>query len=510
MGKKDADDEEDEEEEGALPRDSHTPPEHAMMPQHMQHSQFQHIRHTASMSPPIGNGVPFQQRGPSPQPPHHLSRPNSRVGHIRRPSSNLAPPQPYPSQAPPPQNNYAYMPNPPFYNPQAQQMAPKPQPTPPAVQYQFTHPMPTNAQVQYMQEQQRRQSMPPMPQQQQQQQQQQHQQQHPQQQMQHQQPPQQQQQQQQPPPPPPPQVSQPPQERPQQPTITVPSPPQHNDFQSPPLPQPKPLHASARHSIFTPIDDSQSMLAAHWGSSSNTMNQAPYIKQENRSLSIDVAAMSRPQPNGEHKPLPQASQSLPIQQPPQRTQSTSSMSAIPPPSRTNSLRMSESKPRLRVQIPSEQSDAGSATADSSPKDSGTTGATPGRSTDASHSSGVVLPPPSPSANSLLSAGATGPPNPFARPPPPSNSNSYNSRNDIETPISALPSRFVEGNLLPSPSSFYPDWNFGRDSNMLPSPLNFQTPVAPSGPSFARDDSTERKRKTSDQGSDDGSQKRIKT
>ena len=53
-------------------------------------------------------------------------------------------------------------------------------------------------------------------------------------------------------------------------------------------------------------------------------------------------------------------------------------------------------------------------------------------------------------------------------------------------------------LLPSPSSFYPEWGFGRDSNMLPSPLTFQTPVDPNGPSFARDNSAERKRKTSDQ------------
>lgn len=465
-----------------------------MMPLHMQHSQFQHIRNTAPpMSPPIGNGVPFQQRGPSPQPPHHMSRPNSRLGHIRRPSSNLAPPQPYPSQAPPPPNNYAYMPNPPFYNPQATQMAPKPQNTPPAPQYQFTQPMPGHMQAQqYMQQEPRRQSMPLVHQQQPQQ-----------------APPPQQQQQL-----PPPQVSQPQQqERLPQPTITVPSPPpQENNFQSPPLPQPKPLHASARHSIFTPIDDSQSMLAAHWGSS-NSINpprsEVPFIKQENRSQSIDVAAMSRTQPNGNSPPQPQPAQ-MPSQQVPQRTQSTSSMPAIPPPSRTNSLRIGgESKPRLRVQIPSEHSDAGSATADSSPKDSGTTGATPGRSTDASHSSGVVLPPPSPSANSLLSAGASGPPNPFARPPPPSNSNSYGSRNDMETPISALPSRFVENNLLPSPSSFYPEWGFGRDSNMLPSPLNFQTPVVPNGPSFSRDDSADRKRKPSEDGSDTGSQKRLK-
>jgi MADS-box transcription factor len=82
---------------------------------------------------------------------------------------------------------------------------------------------------------------------------------------------------------------------------------------------------------------------------------------------------------------------------------------------------------------------------------------------------------------------------------------------METPISALPSRFVENGLLPSPSSFYPEWGFGRgDSNMLPSPLTFQTPVVQNGPSFARDDSAdrERKRKTSDDGSESG-QKRIK-
>jgi MADS-box transcription factor len=56
--------------------------------------------------------------------------------------------------------------------------------------------------------------------------------------------------------------------------------------------------------------------------------------------------------------------------------------------------------------------------------------------------------------------------------------------DIETPISALPSRFMSDNLLPSPSTFYPEWGFGSgrsaDGNMLPSPLNFQTPVVANG------------------------------
>ncbi|KAF3050310.1 hypothetical protein E8E11_010388 [Didymella keratinophila] len=521
MGKKDEDDE-DEDEDGAPPRDSHTPPEqHGLMPHHMQHAQaFQHVRHvTPSASPPIPNG--FQHRGPSPQPPHHLSRPNSRLdqhpGHVRR-SSNLAPPQPYPSQAPQPQPSYAYMPNPPFYNPQAAQ-----QPRgPPGPQYHYaTHPMPNPQVQQYMQQEQRRQSMPPVPQMQpspqmqptaqmqphpsQQQQQQQHQH-HQQQQIQH----QQQQHQQSHTPQPPPQQH----ERPPQPTITVPSPPAQHDFQSPPLPQPKPLHASMKHSIFTPIDDSTSMLAAHWGGGGSTVipprSDVQAIKQENRSQSIDVAGISRLQPNGAQPSQPPKASSP--QPPPQplRTQSTSAVPPIAPPTRTNSLQMDKNKPKLRVQIPSEHSDGGSATADSSPKDS-ISGQTPARSTDASHSSGVVLPPPSPSANSLLSAGATGPPNPFARPAPPTNNNSYGSSNrDMDTPISALPSRFVENGLLPSPSSFYPEWGFGRgDSNMLPSPLTFQTPVVTNGPSFARDDSADRKRKTSDGGSDT-SQKRVKT
>jgi MADS-box transcription factor len=491
MGKKDMDDDDDEEGAelmGSPPRDSHTPPEHAMMGHHFQNNpSFQHMRHgTPSASPPMHNGIPnggipFHARHASPQ-PGSMSRPDSRT-QMRRPSS-LAPPQHHYSQPPPPPNNYAYMPNPPFYNPQAAQgMAPKPLQAPPAPQPQFTHPPPTHPQIQFMQQQeQRRQSMPPAFQQQQQQQ--------------HQQ-----------------QQQQPQQERPQLPPqhhLTVPSPPQpeQNNFQSPPLPQPKPLPAAAKHSIFTPIDDSRSMLA--WGPEPPRSDFAQ-VKVESgiRAQSIDLASIPRSQSNENSPPQSFVPQMQP--QPPQRTQSTSSMPAIGPPSRTNSI--ANPRPRLKVQIPSEHSeDAGSQTGDSSPKDSSTTGATPARtSTEASHSSGVVLPPPSPSANSLLSAGATGPPNPFARPPPPTNNGSYGSRGEMDTPMSALPSRFVENNLLPSPSSFYPEWGFGRDStNMLPSPLTFQpTPVAPTGPSFGRDEPADRKRKTSDEGSEAGSQKRLK-
>lgn len=105
----------------------------------------------------------------------------------------------------------------------------------------------------------------------------------------------------------------------------------------------------------------------------------------------------------------------------------------------------------------------------------------------------MLPPPSPSvdASSVLSAGATGPPNPFARPVRQDHQNM-----NIDTPVSALPSRFMGNEFLPSPSSFYPDWNFrGNESNTLPSPLNFATPVVGTGPSFLRDDPTPHKRKS---------------
>lgn len=174
-----------------------------------------------------------------------------------------------------------------------------------------------------------------------------------------------------------------------------------------------------------------------------------------------------------------------------------------------------------MQIPEEQSDGDSASA-SSPRPSAiTTSDTPAKSTEASHSSGtgVVLPPPpsplrSPSGSAMLSAGASGPPNPFARPHPPggpSQGQSYSSNNNsIETPISALPSRFVADGLLPSPSAFYPEWNFGRsggDSNLLPSPLNLQTPVMV-GSSF-RDEDGDRKRKSPDQEGQEAA-KRVKT
>lgn len=252
------------------------------------------------------------------------------------------------------------------------------------------------------------------------------------------------------------------------------------------------------------------MLAMHWGSTntSDAPRAESSIKAEigPRSQSIDVASMQRNQVNG-NSPQPPQPRPLPTQMNgPQRTSSTSSMPSIAPPSRSDTMGSEARRPQLRVQIPSEQSDAGSTTGGSTPKDAA--GATPVKTSNENSHSSVVLPPPSPSASALLSAGATGPPNPFARPAPPVSNSQFSSRSEMDTPISALPSRFVSDQLLPSPSSFYPEWGFGRDSNMLPSPLTFQTPVNPNGPSF-RDDDTEKKRKTSE-GSDGGFPKRIKT
>ncbi|KAK8197446.1 SRF-type transcription factor RlmA [Phyllosticta capitalensis] len=501
MGKQEGDEEdEDADDAGQPPPGSHSPPEpHMLMPPHLQGQQFQHIRHTTpSGSPPVPNGVQFHQRHVSPQPPQNLSRPSSRT-HVRRPSSNLAPPQQYPPPQPP-APTYNYRPNPPFYPPQPmpQQAPPGPPPQPPQA---YPHPaLPAHPQGQqvYMQEP-RRQSMPP--------------------QFAQQAPPQPLPHPQSHPPPmtqPQPQplsqpLSQPEHLQRQQSVVPSPRPEQHN-FTSPPLPQqPKPLPAAAKNSsIFTPIDDSRSVLAQHWGPSTTQTEikvEHPPTFEPPRPQSIDVAQVTKQQHNG----------TAPLQPPrnaphhPHRTVSTSSLPTIPPPARVGSVNSEAKRPRLKVQIPDEHSEAENTQASGSPKDASTTGATPARtSTEASHSSGVVLPPPSPSASALLSAGATGPPNPFARPAPPMNHSSTNhSGEKTETPISALPSRYL-GDLLPSPSSFYPAWDYNSNSNMLPSPLTFQTPVVQNGPSFRDDPDESRKRKTSEEGSDGGQSKKVKT
>lgn len=463
-------DDDDDDEMGTPPLEDPMPREHSLPP-HLQNA----TSYMRNASPPVQvvqNGVPYQrQHTPQAQ---MISRPGSRnsVPNVRRMSGNLGPGPSHlqqVSQAPQAANGYAYpRQTPSLYNTQAVQDMPvashHPQQQAQQPQYygQLQQASAQHSQVQqaYLQEQ-RRQSLPPaFPQHERQQQQQQH----------------------------------------------MPSPPQpereqSQDDQSNRLQQPQPAKS---RSIFTPIDDSRSLLAQHWGgiSKSNTEPKSG-IKRENdtqsntRNQASKVISSSRSQ------------RETPV---PKRTNSTD----FPPPSRSSTAQSNAKRPRLKVQIPEEQSDADSATASSPRQSAVTTSDTPAKSTEASHSSGtgVVLPPPSPSASAILSAGASGPPNPFARPHPPggpSQGQSYSSNNNnIETPISALPSRFVSDALLPSPSSFYPEWNFGRsggDSNLLPSPLNLQTPVM--GGSSFRDDDGDRKRKSPDQEGQEAA-KRLKT
>lgn len=457
------------------------------IPQQLQNaaSNYSNMRR-ATASPPVPNGVTFH-RQQTPQ-PHIGSRPPSR-NNIRRTSSTLGPPpHQQATQAPPGPNGYAYIPNPPVFNHPAHPM-PVPSHLGPGQHPQYyPQPPPHHPHIQQHQayrHDQRPSSVPPSFSQQEAQQ--------------------------------PPSMSSPPQRK------QEPQRPQENQPNRIPKPNP------ANRSIFTPIDDSRSLLAQHWGIASTTTEpRSNDVKIEKdvrrvdlkteRAQSVDLTNTHRTKPSGPTPPPPRPQRGSV----PQRTQTSSAPGEIQPPSRTNSAQQGVKRPRLKVQIPSEQSDGGSATAESesSPRQSaGTAGGTPAKaSTDASHSSGVVLPPPSPSAGAILSAGAQGPRNPFARPHPPMVNAAQTSQpygnNNIETPISALPSRFVADGLIPSPSSFYPEWGFGRsgvEGNMLPSPLNFQTPVMSTGPSFLRDEDGERKRKSPEgDANEQAALKRLKT
>ncbi|KAJ5624204.1 hypothetical protein N7510_000513 [Penicillium lagena] len=498
-GKRDDDDEEDEttpapEEIQAV---QHGAP---AGPPHLQHQAgFQHINHAPSASPPIHNGLPLTRHGT----PQSHSRPTSR-NHIRRGSSNLGPQQhATPPPPPAPQNGgYAYMQNPSMYNPNVrpgqfqhyghpphqgtppmhphglppQSMPPHhqgPQHMPPhahSVGPQQQHmgmPQGSHAPAQqqaYMQESSRSSAPPPYAADNQQQ-----------------------------------QRSVPTSQGSQENTTAT---LKVEERQSPP--QPRSLSSSKSRSIFTPIDDRGSVLARHFGS-----GVPIYEPPQSEEILQKIHPPQHEPPESRGAPSSVAADTP-------RTNSISSVSDIRPPMRTNSGQLASKRPQLKVQIPSESSDHGSATAESSSRDSaGNKTLTPAKGNADNPPSGVVLPPPSPSAGAILSAGAQGPPNPFARPPPPgaASQNNYggnasnpnnngNSTSNIETPISALPSRFVSDALLPSPSSFFPEWGFGRsgpDSNMLPSPLTFPTPAVQSGPGFSRDDEPDKKRKSPDSG-----------
>ncbi|RGP79523.1 mads-box transcription other eukaryote [Fusarium longipes] len=509
-------DDDDEEDGDGTPPHGHEVVDNQMMPPHAygQHQPpFPQIRHqTPSASPPIGNGGgPFQahpghpvQRTHTPQ-PSIGSRPTSR-NDMRRMGPGMVQPPPPPGPQHP---AMSYMATPPIYN--------SPHPAPGLIPQHAPHP-------QYAYHQQ----PAPMPQ--------------------HQQHPQHQPHQQGPymddrrSPMPPAYTSQPPSQGIQAPARPTPSPqpnqqhPTSNLSQmSPPPPQPerrlqdipppplppveiktepqerpqppllntdsaiKKLPQRKSHSIFTPIEENRSILSQHLASFTSESNKsesaaaaaaANAANAANRSQSVDVAALNRAADASRSSPhIPQRAST---QTDAKRTGSLSSIpeTAPTPPSRSNSAKLPGGPggarprgPRLTVQIPDGGSEGGGSarTAESnSPRNpTETTTQVPQRHN--SQSSLVLPPPASPSASAILSAGATGPPNPFARPPPQQNVNG-------ETPVSALPSRFLTNELLPSPSSFYPDWNFrGGDSNTLPSPLNFATPVVGSGPSFLRDD-----------------------
>ncbi|RAH83769.1 hypothetical protein BO86DRAFT_34211 [Aspergillus japonicus CBS 114.51] len=544
-GKRDDDDDEDE--TTPAPEDIHpTPPNPPMIPAHIPgHPGFQHVNHAPSASPPIPNGLPFDPRHGTPQ-PQGVSRPSSR-NHLRRVSSNIGPQQHHatpPPPPPPPQNGFTYMLNPSVYNPAvAHPMAqpPRPgqfahygppgqhhQPGPPQHQHQHP-PMPPQAMPPH--------SMAPQPM--------------PQHLAPHPHPraitPQ-------PPPmaisqaphhPPVPQVAQAflteqgrasmpptfaqhePQAQPQPPrTVSLPEATAAEQMPGPMKAEgsPSPPHqrslSSKSRSIFTPIDDRGSVLARHFGVGPPTCEPGENVHLKAEAPLGNPTDVKPPKPlagkagkAGKAPPPPRAATEAPRPQP---------VADLKPPARTNNGQLPPKRPQLKVQIPSENSDRGSATGESSSRDSaGNKTLTPAKANaDTSHS-GVVLPPPSPSAGAILSAGAQGPPNPFARPAPPpgpaaQNNAAYNNNSNIDTPISALPSRFVSDALLPSPSSFFPEWGFGRsggpDSNMLPSPLTFPTPAVQTGPGFGREDNDQdKKRKSPDSGpSADGVTKKPKT
>ena len=485
---------------------SNSPSERAASLAHLQNpASFQHIKHEMPMnSPPVRNGIPHHTRLPTPQ-PLGMSRPSSRNAIQRSDSTNT---HSMPGSQPgPPHNTYAYLPNPPIFNAQSMPHSQRIQARPFADYPQVTqapYPQPPPAQMQntFIQDN-RRHSIPTIfPHQEQTQ-----------------------------------QIPQPIQQ-------SLPSRPIHHPLaetsasqaeenlqSSPVTSQARPLAPPTKsHSIFTPIDDSGSLLARRW--TSNTTTDYPPLpppsSHKHEQPVIGSASVGQGRDNEDRSSLSRSpaeepsttsgSPSLRQNSQTYRKVSLPPVGSIPPPTPgIGSFSSDPKRPRLKVQIPSEQSDGESAAADSSAKDATggpVTAATPAKaSTETSHSSGVVLPPPSPSASALLSAGAQGPPNPFARPAPPLGAGSFgnNSNSNIETPISALPSRFMPEGLLSSPSGFYPaEWGFGRDSNVLPSPLTFQTPVVANVPGFREGaNSSDDKKRKADEADDEANNKRVK-
>ncbi|RPA86906.1 hypothetical protein BJ508DRAFT_301709 [Ascobolus immersus RN42] len=242
-----------------------------------------------------------------------------------------------------------------------------------------------------------------------------------------------------------------------------PQPPKiETDMPQPPQIEKRPPVKS--RSMFTPIGPSESVLAQHWSFAHQS---------ESRSNSLEIprpANVPKESPlKSETKDSPGASTSAGSPPatggpPPAPIISERTVPIIPPPAPGK-------RPRLKVQIPiGEQAEGDEVSGSASPRTTTASTAQPATSkppTENNHAGTVVLPPPSPSVT-LVSAGHTGPANPFARPPP--------TTGPGDTPMSALPSRFTEA-LLPSPSSFFSTEWFGKGGDgMLPSPSTFQTPI----------------------------------
>lgn len=491
-------DDEDEDDDNAppSPAQEQSPPHHGVVhPLHNQpglHHMRTHSTPAASQSPPMGNGQYQPNRLSTPQPPN-ISRPGSRT-HIRRTSSNLVPQNhPHPQAAQqqmmqqPGQHQhvsygYPQQQHAPFYpqsqhQPTQQQTPPQPhhqtppqhhpQHTPPMSQHAHfnTHPPPTSNMPQlYVSDHQHRTSLPP------------HMQAH--------------------------QAH----DNAQMAQMHA-SPPPSRPFQSPPLPGhpslPPPPQASHSSGPSQPWHHhpvpAATMPALR---TERHMDEQQQQQQPPRPSSIDVGAAMRynvqDQPNsGRFGAPPAPPPSAPLR-PPLRTTSTGG--ALSQPGRVNST-ASDSKPKLRLNIPGEEPDSGTGESPS-PKDTNKTNSTtPGRlaaSDSSSHTNSLVLPAPSPrsaSAGAILSAGATGPSNPFARPNIPKKEASNSEwRDGIASPISALPSRVMaESGYMNSPSSMFPELGFGSlHGNTLASPAVYQpTPITYNGPSF-RDDAESKK------------------
>jgi MADS-box transcription factor len=233
-------------------------------------------------------------------------------------------------------------------------------------------------------------------------------------------------------------------------------------------------------SIFTPIDESRSILSQHWAASAKPTTPAPPRAQYGPTAD-DLGHRDTP------VPPPAASRaharSVSAASAPSDTAST-------PPARPGSAQSNARRPRLKVQIPDELDE------DCDNSSAPETESSGHRQAEPTQPGSVVLPAPSPSASAVLSAGATGPRNPFARPHPPAAARDVN-----ETPASALPSRFMASDFLPSPNTFfYPEWT--DRSNTLPSPLSFATPTGSYYTGFGRDEGIKRKSPDMMQSSED--------